>query len=153
MILDAMFKFATTAQALSGTSDVASTNVHDAGSAKLLFGGFSQRPPLLMIIAEWQSGTSATIRGRLVGADDAVLTTNPVVIADTGVILVADDGTAFASGHAVAARQLAARGQRTAKRYYGVMWTQGGSSPVFNVKAFIVADPQTKDLVAKAAVP
>ncbi len=154
MVIEGHFRFATTEQVLSGTSDVASTNVHDAGSAKLLFGGYSQRPPTLVIEAEWVSdGGSPTIRGRLVGAADAVLTGTPIIIADTGVISLADDGTAFAAGHIYARRYLPLLGQRIAKRYYGVMFTQGGTTPVFHVKAYITPDAQSQDQYIKAAVP
>lgn len=154
MMIEGQFKFDSASHALSGTSAVASTNVHDAGSAKSVFAGHSQRPPLLYFEALWVSGSSTlSIQAQFVGSDAATLDSNNIVIADTGTILVADDGTAFSTGHTAVRRLLPLVGQMTAKRYYGVLYTQGGTSPVFNVKAVIVADGQTNMPATKAAVP
>lgn len=139
-IMDAYFNFADQ-QSLTGTSDVVSTNVYDAGSEKKLFAGSAGTFPLKIAVNVTASGgTSPTFRARFVGADNAALTTNPIILADTGVsaVLTADDLPVH--------RELVPMGQRTAKRYYGVMFTQGGTSPTATVNASGVVDAQTNHL-------
>lgn len=155
MIIDGMFRFCTTAQVLSGTTAVASTNVLDEGSAKLLFGGFSERPPKIFFDLLWVStaGGTPSIRAQLVAASAATLDADVEVLADTGIVLNADDGTAFGTGHVQAYRLLSVRGQKTAAQFYGCLFTQAGTTPVFNVKAFLVADGQTYMPAKRAAVP
>src|SRR5512142_1307307 len=146
MIIEGKFRWATTAQALSGTSAVVSTNVTDMGAAVLAFGGYSERPPKVFFDITWVStaGGTPSIRCQMVAASAATLDADVEVLADTGIILVADDGTAWATGHTRARRILPIKGQVTAARYYGCLFTQAGTTPVFNVKAFVVADGQSR---------
>lgn len=126
-ILDALFDFASQ-QALTGTTDVVSTNVHNAGSAKKLFAGSGEEVKVGIQVTA-SGGTTPTFRARLVGADDAALTTNPVIIADTGVSAV------IAAADLPLLYELVPSNQNVAKQYYGVIFTQGGSTPTATVNA------------------
>jgi hypothetical protein len=137
-----------------GTADLISSNVFDAGSAKKLFGGNSLRPPVLQVGYKITAGTGAlSFRVRFVGADNAALTTKPEIIADTGVQTVEPDGqTAFVVGDQVF-YALHLQGQRTAKRYYGVITTMGTADQDGEYTAVITEGPQTNMPGRKAAVP
>lgn len=134
-ILDNHFDFANQ-QALTGTVDVVSTNVYDAGSAKKLFQGGGE-PIKLGVQVTASGGTTPTIRARLVGADNAALTTNPVIIADTGV------SAAIVAADLPIIHELTPAFQATAKQYYGVIFTQGGTTPTATVNAHLVRDAQS----------
>lgn len=144
MILDNVFNFAS-GQSLTGTSDVNSTNIYDAGlpgpgavAIKVFDGG--GRPFKVMVEATASGGTNPTIRARLVGADDAALTSNVIILADTGVsrVLTASDLPWTA--------ELVPSSQMDAKRYYGVIWTQSGTNPTATVSANGVIDAQSAGL-------
>lgn len=135
MILDAVFNFASQ-QSLSGTSDQASTNVLDLGSAKKLFQGFGE-PLILSVMVTAVGGTNPTFRAWLVGADSADLTSNPIVICDTGVSAV------LAASDLPVLYELLVGGQNTAKRYYGVLFDQGGTSPTATANAQLVHGAQS----------
>ena len=135
MMIDGHFNFADQ-QAISGTSDTVSTNVYDAGSAKKLFGGANRKARLAIQVTA-AGGTSPTFQAKLVGADNAALTTNPVVIADTGItgtIAAADLPLLF---------ELVPGLQTEDKRYYGVIFDQGGTSPTATVNAQISMEPHS----------
>lgn len=135
MMMEGMMKFAT-GQALTGTSDVVSTNVYDAGAAKLVFGGSASRVKIAVgFSAAASTGSDYTLRARFVGADNAALTTNPEILADTG---------ASAAGVAVPfLSELVPSQQKVAKRFYGMMFTQAGTTPTSTVTASVVETAQS----------
>jgi hypothetical protein len=128
-IQDGFFNFARQ-QSLSGTSDTVSTNVYNAGSAIKLFCGAGE-PMKLAVQVTAAGGTSPTFRARLVAADNAALTTNPIIIVDTGVsaVLTAADLPVL--------YELLVGLQVTAKQYYGVIFLQSGTSPTATANAFL----------------
>jgi len=140
MLMDASFDFTPSAQSLSGTSDQNSTNVFNAGSAKKLFGGAFGRGPKIFLQVTAIGGTSPTFRARLVAADSADLATNPIILADTGVSRV------LAASDIPYINELLPSVQLDAKQYYGIIFTQSGTSPTATVRASLVADSQTAGL-------
>lgn len=135
MYLDKNFQFSKQ-QAITGTSDVASTNVWDVTTARKVFQGAGKAVKLGVQVTA-SGGTSPTFRARFVGADNAALTTNPVIIADTGV------SAAIASTDIPVLYELNLNHQNVTKAFYGVMFTQGGTSPTATVNAHISADEQS----------
>lgn len=123
-------------QSLTGTSDVVSSDVHDAEAAKKVFGGAGQ-PVKVAIQVTAAGGTSPTFRARLVGADNAGLTANAEIIADTGVSKV------LAAADLPVLYELVPAHQKVAKRYYGVIYTLGGTSPTATANANLVLDAQS----------
>lgn len=123
--------------AVTGTSDAIIGDVYDAGSAKKLFGGSAGLGPKAAISFSAIGGTSPTARVRLVGADDAALTTNPVILGDTGVSRVLTSADLPYMAEFIPGEQL------DAKRYYGFIATLGGTSPTGTVSAALVADAQS----------
>ncbi len=154
-MLDANFKFDVTPKNLAaGTADQLSTNVYDAGAAVKLFEGVPAKAPLLAVNYKCTAGTGTqSWRARLVGASAAALNADVVIIADTGVVLVADDGTAIDATHNMVKRVLSLQGQQVASRYYGVIYTQGAADQDGTVTAVITEAPQTNHLYHKAAAP
>lgn len=136
MFLDNAFSFAS-GQSLSGTSDTVSTNVFDAGSAKKLFGGSSGRGVKILVTVTAVGGTTPTFRARLVGADNAALTTNPVILDDSGV------SRTLVAGDLPYAIELHPAEQLDAKEFYGVIFTQSGTSPTATASANAVMDAQS----------
>ena len=116
-------------QSLSGTSAQLSTNVYDAGKAVKFFEGNGGGELEIEVTAA--GGTSPTFQAQLVGADNAALSTNPIVIADTGT------SPALAAGDLPVLYRLHPNNQVTAKEFYGVKFTQGGTSPTATVNARI----------------
>lgn len=138
MILDNVFNFSSAQVLGTGTSDVLSTNVYDAGSAVTLFAGGGKSFKISIDVSSITSGSSdATFRARFVGADDAALTSNVQILDDTGVSL------AEVAGDAPKHFVLEGRNQTKAKRYYGVIYTQGGTTPNHTVSANGVVDDQS----------
>lgn len=136
-----------------GIADQISANVYDAGTAKKVFGGNSPRGIHFVGKAKITVGTGVlSFRARVVSADNALLTTNPVIIADTGVQTLDRDGTALAIGDEVE-WDIPVQGQRVAKRYYGVMYNWGTADQNGEVTAVVTIDPQTNMLQRKLAVP
>lgn len=131
MIIDALLTFSKQ-QALTGTSDVVSTNVYDAGAAKKLHQGAGGLKIAIQVTAS--GGTTPTFRARYVGADNAALTTNPIILADTGV------SAAIAAADLPLIYDLIPSQQTTDKRYYGVIYLQGGTTPTATVNANGVID-------------
>jgi hypothetical protein len=133
MYIEASQNFAT-AQALATTSDTVSTNVLDVGSAKKAFGG-AGHPVKVSVGYVNASGTSPTFRARLVGADNAGLSSGVEILADTG-------ANPVTAGVPVV-YELVPSMQKATKRYYGVVFTQGGTSPVGAATANLVLDAQS----------
>lgn len=122
MILDNQFNFASQQAIGPANTDVVSTNVFDAGSAVKLFAGGGKRLMRIACMVTAVGGTNPNMRMRFVGADDAALTTNPIILADTGV------GPTLTAGALPLPIVLSPQEQQTAKRYYGVIFTQGGNA-------------------------
>jgi hypothetical protein len=153
MILDFYFQFDKTPQSVSTTSDVLSSNVYDAGSSKKVFEGYGPKPCKLHVGVRMSGGSgSLSWRARLVGADNAALTTNPVILADTGVQLNGDSGSAYAVND-MTQRVIDLLGQTVSKRYYGMIYTLGGTSPTADITAVISETVQTWMMAHKQAVP
>jgi len=155
MIIEGLFKFDPTPQALAaGTADQISTNVFDAGAAKKLFGGFSQRPPILAVTYKITAGTGAlSFRVRMLAAAAADLATGTEeIVVDSGVRTLDVDDTALAIGDTLTFF-LALRSQRVSKRYYGLFYTQGTADQEGTVTAVVTEAAQTNMPYFKAAVP
>jgi hypothetical protein len=155
MISDSLFHFDPTPKNMNvGTADQISTNVYDAGAAKRLFGGFSQRPPILAVTYRITAGTGTlSFRVQMIAAAAADLTTGTEeTLADSGVITLDRDDTALAIGDTISL-YFALRGQRAPKRYYGLFYTQGTADQDGEVTAVIVEAAQTNMPYFKAAVP
>lgn len=155
MITEGLFHFDVTPKALAvGAAAQISTNVFDAGAAKRLFGGFSQKPPVLAVAYKITAGTGVlSFRVQFLGADAADLATGTEeTIADSGIITLDRDDTALAIGDTVLL-YLTLRAQRVAKRYYGCFYTQGTADQDGEVTAVITDAPQTNMPYFKAAVP
>lgn len=132
MILDAVFNFGPPAADITNsTAATVSGNVYDAGSAVRLFNGPDS--PVVTGKSVITADANGTIKVELLGADDAGLTTNAVICGSTGIISVKDDGsTAIGTGYTVN-WQIKAINQRATKRYYGLMYTLGGTNPDLDV--------------------
>lgn len=124
-------------QELTGTTDVVSTHVYDAGEAVKLFEGVGGREKLVVQVTE-VGGTDPTFRARYVAADNAALTTNPIILADTGV------SPALAAADIPKLYELRPALQTTAKRYYGVIFTMGGTTPTAKANAFVAETSQSR---------
>lgn len=127
------------AQALSGTSATNSTNVYDAGSAKKIFEG-GAADLRFVVTATGVGGTSPTLTVALVAADNAALSSNAITLASTGAL------TADAAGNLTTT--LVPSNQTTAKRYYGIIYTMGGTSPVAAVNCELQIGLGQSNLVA-----
>lgn len=154
MFNDANFKHDVTPKNLSvGTADQIGSNVYDAGSAKKVFEGFPQKPARLAGQFKITAGTGTlSWRVRYVGADNAALTTNPVILADSGVQTLDTDGTALAIND-FATFSMPIQGQTVAKQYYGPIYTMGTADQDGEVTASVVETGQTWMGYRKAAVP
>lgn len=124
-------------QALSGAGSANSTNVYDAAAAKKLFGGTAHGKVAIEVTAA--GGTSPTFEAKVVAADDAALTSNVVTLVDTG--------TSAASPTTPALYELAVSNQAASKRYYGVIYTLGGTSPTATVNAQFVDAAENNQVV------
>ena len=149
-LIDNLFDFGTTA-ITSSNADTVSANVFDYATARALFGGPASVKIKTKVVLS--AGTSPTVRARLVGADAANLATNPVILADTGVQSYKEDGsTALANTDTVEGTLIPA-GQIPAKRYYGLIFTLGGTTPSASCTAAVVLDDQTNMRALKQATP
>jgi len=141
MYIDSVQEYSN-AQSLSGTSDVVSTNVYDHKTAAKLHAGTAGGKVKIQVTVEGPAANADnTLRARYVGADNAALTTNPIILADTGVVALAETTTPANGTQKVF--ELYPGEQETAKQFYGVIYTQGGTSPTFTVSAAPVAAGQT----------
>lgn len=141
MYTDGKFNFGTPAHTDAGS--VVSTNILDAGSAKVYF-GVAKHLLRLHWKAVISAGTAPTYRVDMVGADNTGLTTLPEKLGSSGQIENAMDGTDLASGDTIWGN-FGVGNQRIAKRYYGLMTVLGGSgTPQATASdAYLVFDPQT----------
>jgi hypothetical protein len=133
-LIDAMWEFSA-AQAVSGTSAVISTNVHDQGSAKKAFVGHQNGKISLKVYTP--TGTNPTFLGEYVAADDDALTSNVVVLGSTGTTAV------LTALNTPMVFELVPQYQETAKRYYGMRYTLTGTTPAVVVDAALVQSGQT----------
>jgi hypothetical protein len=157
MILDAKFAFGLPTIANSNTATV-SPYVYDAGSAIHLFR--AGKGPYLWFRATVTADADPTIKVDMIASDQNDLdpdnseATNDV-LGSTGVITQnPEDGTVLVSGETVE-MYFEIRGQRTARRYYGLLVTLGGTNPdlAASQDAYIVYDVQNNLIGARAAVP
>jgi hypothetical protein len=109
MIFDIAWAFDPTLKTV--TVQVISTNVNDQGSAKKVFEGTNRLPLRIGGHYFTNSGTNATMRVQFVGADDAALTSNVVVLAGTGISEVLTAGQ-------IRHFEIVPSFQKTAKRYF-----------------------------------
>lgn len=155
MILDKAFEFGVP-DITDSNADTISPNVYDAGAAIKLVGGPAGEKLAVQGKLVVTADANPTARARLVGADNAGLSTNPVILADTGIIAKKDDGsTALASGDTVYF-VMRPGAQRWSKRYYGVVYTLGGTNPdtvAATGKCNMMLNPQTNMPYVKAATP
>lgn len=150
MILDGTFNWGIPAIDDSNTA-TASTNVTDMGAAKIVFG--AGKGVRLWFRAVVTADANPSIKVDVIGSDAAALNSNNIVIASSGVIATAEDGTALLTTEVVE-RDFEVRGQVVAKRYYGLLVTLGGTNPDTTAQdAEIVWDVQTNLIGPRAAVP
>lgn len=152
MFIDGNFLFGLPAITNSNTATV-STNVLDAGSAVKMFGG--PNVGKINVRCPVTADASPSIKVDLVGADNAALSSNPVVIASSGVVATDEAGAALTSGGVVDI-QFGVGYQTAAKQFYGLIYTLGGTNPdtVADTKqGFLVRDAQSNMQGARAAVP
>lgn len=128
-------------QALTGNTAVASTNQHEevnpdtgAGAATILFKGMLGEGFIVCVMTAL-GGTLSTIRFQFVGADDSALTSNVLVLAESGVSPV------LAATDIPYPKLLVPVEQRTAKRYYGMLFTQGNAAMTSTVNAYFTFAP------------
>lgn len=129
---------------LSGTSAAIPTqNALDLGSAKVMFPG-NPEWYLHVLVGGGANQADNTLKVEFVSADDLALTSNVVVLAtyQSGILAYASPYTA----HQLP--PIAIGGQVTAKQYYGVRTTQGGTTPAFVVSAFVSHQKQLNMLPA-----
>lgn len=144
-MMDIQTAFQKALKSFPAATDQICDNVYDAGAAVKLFEGFSHNPPRMTANLKCTAATP-TYRVRLVGADDAVLTGNPIVLADTGV------SAAMAVGDNVHI-EIPVVGQQTAKRFYGIFVTLAGALGTVDGTAVVRQAPQSNMPYQKAAVP
>lgn len=146
-MIDVQMKFQPTVKSLvAATVNQISDNVYDAASAVKVFEGYSHHAPRLSLTGKVTAGAATQVRARLVGADDAALTTNVVTIADTGLGEVIANGASF---H----KECVCNGQVTAKRYYGILFDTAGAAGTADVVGTVEEAPQSNMPYQKAAVP
>lgn len=124
-------------QSISGTSAQNSTNILDENVAKKFFGGSAGRGPKIAIQVTAIGGTSPTLKAQFVGADDNALSVNVIVLAEW------ESNRVLVAGDLPVVQELVPAGQLDLKRYYGIIWTQGGTAPTATVNAVGVMDNQT----------
>lgn len=145
MIIQREFQFSKQ-QAITGTSDVVSTDVYDAGAAVILFSGDNDNL-IIQTVQTASGGTNPTMRIRLVGADNAGLTTNPIIIDESGVSAV------LTAGDLPRVVNLKPAHQRVPKRFYGIIYLQGGTSPTATINAHLSEANQGAFLATHGTLP
>lgn len=155
MYIDASFDFGLAAHAAPGT--VASTNVFDAGSAKILFQ--AGRGLKVWGRQTFTAGSDPTFYAEFVASDHEALdadhseANDTDVLASTGTMQTASDGTDLANGDTVEFN-FEVRNQTKARQYYGLHTTTGGTSTTMSAgECYGVFDVQTNMPGAQAAVP
>jgi hypothetical protein len=151
MIIEGDFEFGIAA--ITGTTPTVSPYVYDAQAAVMIFAA-GRRKPKLWFRATIAADASPSIKVDMLGAGNAALTTEPIVLGSSGVIAFDVDGTALVSGDTVE-REFEIGYQVEAKRYYGLMVTLGGTNPLTSTAydAYVVWDAQSNMVGARAAVP
>lgn len=153
MICDYGFNFGIATIANSNTATV-SPYVLDAGSAKKLFDGTTGAK--VAFSGTFTADDNVTVRCQLCGADDAALTSNVLVLADSGVIAFTSDGSTALGTSSVVRGEIVPSMQLASKRYYGLLWTLGGTNPDHAASegmACLALDTQQNMRSAKAATP
>jgi hypothetical protein len=120
------------AQVLTATAN--STNVVDATSSRNLGSG---EPMFLLAKVGTVSGTSPTLTANLVGADDVGFSTNKITIATATPTLAAAQADALVRFGIPS---------HTAKRYFRIEYTVGGTTPSVTVTAGLVLDQPTSPM-------
>lgn len=140
--------------ALTDTTRTVSTNVVDVGSAKKVFAapfcGF-----IVFEVAMVTVGATAGITVDLVGADNAPLTTNPVIINSSGIVATDEDGVTMVAGSIVRG-DFPVGGQTKAKQFYGLMTQLAHVDSEIALAAkqgYFTVNPQTNMRKERAAVP
>lgn len=110
----------------NSTTPTRSTDVVDVGTAKKVFS--APQCAFVCFSTIVTADADPSIKVDLVGADDAALTSSPVVLGSSGVIATDEDGTALVSGDRVT-KSFPIGGQTKAKRFYGLVITLGGTAP------------------------
>jgi hypothetical protein len=151
-MIDGNFVFGLPAITDSNTATI-STNVLDTVTAVRLFSG----PDTVVLCGRFPVTAAAnpTVKVDFVGADNAALTSNPVVLASTGIIATDEAGVALVSG-GVVDFQVPIRGQTKAKEFYGCFVTLGGTTPdtVADAKQlYLVLTAQSNMPADRAAIP
>lgn len=139
MLLDQQLLFSD-AQALTATAN--STNIIDmsnisaaaAAPARNLGAG---EPIHLYMKVGTVSGTSPTLTAALVGADDSSFATNKITIASVTPTLTVSQADAFVRFGIPS---------HTAKRFYRMEYTVGGTTPAVTVSAGFVFDEQVTSM-------
>lgn len=104
------------------------TDVFDALSAIKLFAA-DDLPKLRCYTTGLTAGTGTlSFRMHMVADSNANLTTTPIILADSGVLLNAEDGTTLALGDDLQV-DVAIQRQTAARQFYGAFVTLGGTSP------------------------
>ncbi len=135
------------------TTATVSTNVYDAGAAMLLFQGPHVGDLCFRTAVTADANPSITVELR--GADNDALTTLPIVIATSGIVLSDENGALLASG-GIVDLVIPVGNQEAAKRYYGLIVTLGGTNPDIVAAAdqgYIQLHGQTMLRGVQAAVP
>ena len=151
-LLDATLDFGLTAIS-SSTADTVSTNVYDATSAKKLFAGAMEKPGIFGRITLSAGTGTLSVRARFVAADNAALTTNPEILADTGVHLNKADGSTALANTDTFTFTLQPANQFAPKRYYGIIYTLGGTTPSATCDGRFSIDDQSNMAGMRAATP
>lgn len=134
MIFDAQNLFSD-AQALTAAAGTyTSTNVIDRSANSNLGAGNDLH---VFVALTAKSGTTPTIYAQFIGADDAGLSTNPVVLATTATL--SDPAIPSSLKISIPAFNAGTAG----KRYFGIKYITTGTSATFTITAGIVLDEQT----------
>ena len=140
-MLDLYLTFDQTPKNLAaGVADQLSTDVLEEGTPPLkkLFAGFAPLPP--------------KFRARLVAADNAALTTNPIILADTGVQTRKQTSDAVLAIGDQLIFEIPVTGQYVAKQFYGAIYTQGTADQDGEVTCYVGGAIQSQMPARKAAV-
>jgi len=146
------FNFGNPTAISSSNAATPSANVFDYGSAVLLYGGDNWGVELFWKII-LSAGTTPTVRAQYVGADAAALNSNVLVLADSGVVAYKADGTTALANTDTVWGDLKIGQQWAPKRYYGMLFTLGGTTPSANCYGWAMVDAPSNMMALKAAVP
>ena len=156
-MLDLYLTFDQTPKNLAaGVADQLSTDVLDEGTTPLkkLFEGFAPLPPKFCVTYKITAGTGVlSFRARLVAADNAALTTNPIILADTGVQTRKQTSDAVLAIGDQLIFEIPVTGQYVAKQFYGAIYTKGTADQDGEVTCYVGGAIQSQMPARKAAVP